>query len=530
MTKWKGAPWLVRHLVVAVAYGVAYFALASVSASYWWPSAGLRFACLLILPYRYWPALLVGEFMPLTYQSIQCVDQFGLAWAIAHSFPAIAWAMPVVKWFRDQQQIDRAPFASSMSALLTATAIVSVAIAAINVATFPLMHLPIGYKAPNLLAMGGRAFLGNCLGTLTIVPAVLVIREALSSGAWHLGIRRLLPRHAVWEGLAVISIFVVLVAVGRGVNDATLRYAVDAAFFCPVTWIAFRRGWQGAACGSVVANIGIMLIPHGSYDPGTILALSALAFTLMVMLLLGARTTLLQLSLRESREHLLLARQELYLNEVKRRNSAHSLDRLHASMSTGHSRILNRLRFFISPAEETEYRRQLEEVRSGLDRLRETLSPREWQRLGHPNALQGTVGQALKDLGISYDVDLRGSLSRLAPDVAIALYRLGCEALAFLLEHHPTDLVRLQTSTRTLVNGRIEVALEVESKGKAIPPPPRDQLLPALGARGLDEADMRSRAKLYAGVMQINVLPNGTAQITLKLRDEASNAEQLKAT
>ncbi|MGC1550668.1 MAG: MASE1 domain-containing protein [Rhodanobacter sp.] len=529
MTKWNGYPWPVRHLVVALAYALAYFALVSFAPAYWVPSAGLRLACLLIFPYRYWPALLIGEFASLTYKNFLCLDSFGLTWAIAHSIPPIVLAMPIVKWLRDRHQITRSPIAGSMGALLVATVIIAAEVAAMNVGQFTLMRLPIGYKPPGLFIYGGWRFLGDFLGILVVVPAVLAVRELIASKAWRSGLRRHLPSHAIWEGFAFALIFAALMTLGDKIQDNTIRYAMDAAFFCPVAWLAFRHGWQGAAFGSVVASIGIMLVPHSTYDPGTLLALSVLAFTVAVMLLLGARTTLLQLALRESREHLLLARQELYLNEVKRRNSAHALDRLQASMSTGHSRVLNRLRLFTSPSEESAYRDQLDEVRGGIDRLRETLSPREWQRLGHPNALQTTVGHALKSLGVSYDADLRGALSLLTPDLAVALYRLGCEALAFLLAYHPTDLVRLQTSTHMLANGRIEVAIEVTSAGKAIVPPPRDKLLAALGAGGLSEADMRSRAKLYSGAMFIDMLPNSAARVMLKLRNETSNATQLRA-
>src|SRR5215471_14025461 len=79
---WNGTTrhaWI-RHLLVAALYAVGYVLLRSVSVSNWNLPAGLRLVCLLLVPYRYWPALIVGEAIPVGYQALDCQHLFGWTW------------------------------------------------------------------------------------------------------------------------------------------------------------------------------------------------------------------------------------------------------------------------------------------------------------------------------------------------------------------------------------------------------------------------------------------------------------------
>jgi hypothetical protein len=52
---------IAKGLGIAMLYGVAYLALRYISFNQWFLPAGLRAACLLFLPYRYWPFVFLGE-------------------------------------------------------------------------------------------------------------------------------------------------------------------------------------------------------------------------------------------------------------------------------------------------------------------------------------------------------------------------------------------------------------------------------------------------------------------------------------
>ena len=50
-----------RQIGVVVAYAVGFSLLKEISVSHWNLIAGLRLLCLLVVPYRYWPAMIIGE-------------------------------------------------------------------------------------------------------------------------------------------------------------------------------------------------------------------------------------------------------------------------------------------------------------------------------------------------------------------------------------------------------------------------------------------------------------------------------------
>ena len=62
----KEASWL-QQAAVAVAYAIGFCVLREWSFSHWLLFVGLRLGALLLVPYRYWPALVVGELLPLAF-------------------------------------------------------------------------------------------------------------------------------------------------------------------------------------------------------------------------------------------------------------------------------------------------------------------------------------------------------------------------------------------------------------------------------------------------------------------------------
>jgi hypothetical protein len=64
-----------------------------------WPFvAGLRIACLLWVPYRYWIALAVGEAVPLVYRNLGFADGYGSTWVLLASVPPLIIKAPVRLW------------------------------------------------------------------------------------------------------------------------------------------------------------------------------------------------------------------------------------------------------------------------------------------------------------------------------------------------------------------------------------------------------------------------------------------------
>lgn len=84
-------------MAIAAAYGAAYEFARHLSFPQWMITAGLRLACLFLLPLRYWPALALGEGSPLLETSLLCVSDLGIPWAISESVPMVVLWMALMK-------------------------------------------------------------------------------------------------------------------------------------------------------------------------------------------------------------------------------------------------------------------------------------------------------------------------------------------------------------------------------------------------------------------------------------------------
>ena len=73
---WVGA--VLRQALVAGVYLAVLFLFRAVSVQHWIILTGFHLAVLMLAPYRYWPALFVGDMARLAYISYACVDQYGL--------------------------------------------------------------------------------------------------------------------------------------------------------------------------------------------------------------------------------------------------------------------------------------------------------------------------------------------------------------------------------------------------------------------------------------------------------------------
>jgi glucose-6-phosphate-specific signal transduction histidine kinase len=109
-----------RHLLVAVGYAAAYVLLRSVSVSNWNLPASLRLAALLLVPMRYWPALVLGEAMPVAWQAWLSHGMFGWAWASFAAFPPMALCAPFMAWFRRRTVVVQVDGRVDIPAVLTA--------------------------------------------------------------------------------------------------------------------------------------------------------------------------------------------------------------------------------------------------------------------------------------------------------------------------------------------------------------------------------------------------------------------------
>jgi hypothetical protein len=89
-----------KHVAIAAAYVGFYELCRHVSFPQWMLMSGFRLTCLLLLPPRYWPAIVVGEALPMLENAIVWGPKFGILWALLAAAPmALLW-IPVLKPMR----------------------------------------------------------------------------------------------------------------------------------------------------------------------------------------------------------------------------------------------------------------------------------------------------------------------------------------------------------------------------------------------------------------------------------------------
>nr|WP_276320305.1 MULTISPECIES: MASE1 domain-containing protein [Dyella] len=519
-----------RHIAVAALYAACYMLLRAVSVSNWSLPASLRLAALLFVPYRYWPAMIVGEFLPLGFISYICREEFGTTWALLAAIPPILPCAPVVAWFRRRTRLLQSEGRVDMALLLVAMLICAVLTTAGNTAALAVVQSPDNTPLQGVtLQIVFGYFLGNFLGALTLTPVMIAAR------GWLMGNTRLWLGHAMARGGLLRNAFVYLVPVlvalgliGYAGSGDTMQIC-RIAMFLPVAWLALRHGWQGAAVGGALASIAVAFTASVVRDPYVIQAQAIIAFAISTLLMFGSRIA--RQSDVDLRDHLvkeqglLLAQQGLYQEEQRLRQAAEALEHVGQSMRDMQNRLLDRLRHTLPANEERAYSRQAALAQHEMHRLTNALYPRAWRERGVPATLQdGPLAQAVSMTGASYKCVLAGrGLSLLAPDVHMTLYRLASEALVYALTRQSIRHVEL-TVRGGLTHGqrwavmRMDCVRDALAGDTATATESWKKVMSLLGAAGLGVETIRERAQIYGGGVHVRETSAGL-RITILLHD-----------
>jgi glucose-6-phosphate-specific signal transduction histidine kinase len=531
-----------RHLAVCMAYAVAYVLLRDVSVSHWNLPAGLRVTCLLLFPYRYWPALLVGELIPVGYRSWDCADEFGWHWAALAALPPILPVMAVVAWARRHARLLLGAHQINMPMLLGVILGSAVLTAADDAFVLAFVHMPAGETAPLIDAQVVFGyFLGNYLGALAIVPTILTIH------LWRIDRRVPAGGESLWQSRlmrdALIGVVTPLLAlmglVFSSQGDSMQVFRI--AMFLPVVWLTSRHGWQGAALGGTLASIAVTMTSSMVRDPSVIQAQALIGFAITTLLMLGSRIAhqahASQSNHLDSLRGFQLAQQGLYLEELRLRQAADTLEHIGHTIRENHNRLLDRLRHVLPSSEERTYAKQVALAQHEMHRLANALYPRGWRERGVPATLrEGPFAQAIHMAGASYQCELSGrGLSQLAPDVHMALYRLACEVLVYVLSRGSMQDVQLRlrgghTQGRRWVVMRLS---GIRATSQSIPTgsdlphafdeEPWKQAMTLLGASGLGISSIRDRTHIYGGDVHLRESARQVS-VTLLLHDSLRTA------
>lgn len=508
--------WL-RHIAVAAGYAVGYALLQRVSNSHWLLFDSLRLCALFFLPYRYWPALLIGEMAGLSYFGLRCMSQFGTLWTAVMMFPPVAIAMPLVHWCRERRRLFPTARTTSMTVLMGCTLVASTAWTLLDILALAVAKVPAGSAPIDYSGAAGRYFLGNYLGILTLVPLALLLREELAgthiSKLWA----RMADSRLLLETLSLLlPTLALLVWLATGVAGEASE-AARVGMFLPVAWLALRHGWRGAAIGGSAASFAVVLSMPGVYDRGTLQAQVFIAFTITTMLLLGARIATLHQ--REERERadtrlaLAMAQRNVYLGELQLRQTSYALEQMSGAIQASYTQLLGKLKCLLPGTDERVYYRQAAVAQHQMYRLADSLYPLAWRERGLPAALrEGSIPRALDEAGIVYwcDVDPE-ALAELSAGVHIALYRLASEMISYACAKRNVSKISLRLRTGAF-GGRRWAVMCVDSKVdyERLSRIRWDDLLPALGGSGMGLGAIKDRAGIFGGKVHSRSLETGS--------------------
>lgn len=290
-----------RHVAVAGAYAACYELTRNISFSHWMLTAGLRMACLLLVPRRFWPALAVGEALPIAEMAFLHVSDYGLAWAIANTVPPIVFCMPVVAWLQKRLPIVRAGGEVNVGMIVLATLVCAIVNAVENSAVFSLIVMGDSSPVPSVSAQIFLAwFLGLYLGALNLTPTILALRERLAAQPRRTVTWRAIRHSALSRDVALVAVPMLALLLGlASQTEGTPLQVVRMAMALPVLYLTARHGWHGTALGGLLASSAMASTSFQLQDPSMVQAQTVLAFVLSTSFLFGVRVARRQAAARQ---------------------------------------------------------------------------------------------------------------------------------------------------------------------------------------------------------------------------------------
>jgi hypothetical protein len=427
---------ILKGVALAIVYAVAYLALRYVSFNQWFLPAGLRAACLLFLPYRYWPFVILGEVGITLSQKLEMIEYYGRPWVYGSSIllaPITAASLLIVR-----KKI------ASMDGIAGRLPLVTFFIACWSVLVKTLLnHLLDGPKQPENLKAFGELLLGDYLGILTLLTAAL-----LANIFWQE--RRFsdqLVRHTATSA-GLIGALYLAIELSFAQNEL-LQLTMLMSMTVPAVMLTYYHGWKGAALGSLLASVAIAqtMIYTGikdSHNEVVMYAQFGLILSSAVYLVLGSQITSQYEKAKTSgfaeQEALKLARMSLLSNEPVLRDQLLCMAQLQVLMDEERDQLAKALRANGKHREALHLNNQGMEHRQLFDEQALVLYPIGIEHDGLFNVLNTPTFRESRAAGTKVKLMFGKSDHRtLSSDLQVLTYRCVCHAIDHLSDWEPTD-------------------------------------------------------------------------------------------
>lgn len=293
-----------QYAAIAAVYEAVYEITYYLSFQQFLLTTGLRLACMLLLPSRFWPALAIGEAVPLVENALFCAEQWGTLWAILVSVPTVALWWPLLKPLRQRWALYDANGRLRMPVIIGATVCASLITATFATVTLvaALTHGPSKWSNISPVEFFFAYLLGAYLGALTLTPVILALRERFKSLQHPFRVaviwRSLLLRDLLFWVLPALAVLTCLAVM---TDNESVRYIARLALLWPVFGLASRHGWHGTAVGGMAASFALAVTSTGQLDRAALAVQVVLALVLSAALLLKARMPSVEPGIRVQR-------------------------------------------------------------------------------------------------------------------------------------------------------------------------------------------------------------------------------------
>ena len=529
----RAKAWL-RQVVIAVVYGLVMALLRRAVVPHWVLLTGVHLCVLLLMRYRDWPALIVGEAASLLPLSVVWVELWGLPWAITNVIPATAIMAPVVYLARQRWRLYPTARGLNMGGLLGLSLAVSLVLTAYNLITLSITKLPPGYVVHYDKQLA-QWMLGNYLGILTVTPTVLFVRQVWPNFHWREFSARISENRNVIESVCMV-LPALLLMIWLGLSAPHLRQIAQVAMFLPVVWLSIRHGWGGTAIGGTVCSFAVVALMPALYDHDTLQAQVVIAFVISSMLLLGAHISVLNQRAEQdrldARSALALAQRNVQVGEMHLRITSMALDQIRETVQSGYQIVAGRLRHPHPVTDERAFLRQASIAQDQLYRLADTLHPLAWRERGLSAALrEGAIARVLEEAGVKFRCDIKGVPSSLSGHLQLAILRVVAEAVAdACLRKNASDInLRIWCGEKS-IRSAVVVTLTFVANEERLAGIKWDELIPRItrSASGAGCSAIEDRATTYGGRARERVMSHGR-RISLLLFDEAGPAVAMVA-
>lgn len=504
--------WL-RQLGVGVGYASAFLGIHSIAAAHWHLYAGLQVICLLLFPYRYWGALLIGEMIPNAYLAWQCLDTFGPTWVAIRMLPEMLLSMPIVWFCRARLDLFPTKHLVNVKALLACVLLVSVVLSAYSYGLISVLHIASGPFKPTPIMAAGY-LVGNYAGLLTLVPWALIARLDYRKGQVKIQLSRVLHSKMLPDTLGIATPVILLMAMAAAKLDASQGQLFEMAMFIPASWLTVKHGWRAAAVAGTVVIVCNALLHADVPELGVVEIQAALGIAVSGLYVLGAKVS--AQNLRDERERVAtqnayqMARQNLVLSERKMRRVAERLEFVAGSLHINSSRVLEHMRRIVPNIETHGFYKQAVLAHEQVYRLAESLHPSAWRDRGLPAALNETIARALDEAGMAYRCEIGGrGFTALEAGVLAAIYRTACESVVYVAANLTCSRIKLvvragETHGRRWVVVRSVGFLDENEVANAVYfSEHRRGLAAKLGTNFTTVEEMRTHAQAFDGELHV---------------------------